>query len=119
MFGLQPGDAARLGILALVFCAVMLAVYGVSAIAASGTTVRRRVGGNAPILPNAGRPESLSYADEAAHVSPLIAPIIRKFVPTDMAKISLLRRRLVCAGFHRPSAVGFYYAARIGLAALF
>ena len=44
---------------------------------------------------------------------------MRRFVPTDMAKISLLRRRLVCAGFHRPSAIGFYYAARIGLAVLF
>jgi tight adherence protein C len=36
-----------------------------------------------------------------------------------MAKISLLRRRLVCAGYYRPAAIGFYYAARIGLAALF
>jgi len=52
-------------------------------------------------------------------VSPLMAPIMRHFVPTNMAKLSLLRRRLVCAGFHRPSAVGLYYVARIGLAALF
>jgi tight adherence protein C len=115
-----PGDAARLGILALVFVAVMLGVYGVSALWSSGVTVRRRVGGNSRLLPDAGpRPESLSYADEAAKVSPLIAPIIRQFVPTDMAKISVLRRRLVCAGYHRPSAIGFYYAARIGLAVLF
>jgi tight adherence protein C len=120
MFGLQAGDAGRLGILALVFCAVMLAVYGVSTIASSGSTVRRRVGGNAPMSANAGdRPESLSYVDEAIKVSPLIAPIMRSFAPTNMAKISLLRRRLVCAGYHRPSAIGLYYAARVGLAVVF
>jgi tight adherence protein C len=95
----------------------MLAVYGVSAIASSGSTVRRRVNANAGT--SSQRAESLSYADEAAHVSPLIAPLARRFVPTDMGKISSLRRRLVCAGYHRPSAIGFYYAARIGLAVLF
>jgi tight adherence protein C len=36
-----------------------------------------------------------------------------------MAKISSLRRRLVCAGYHRPAAIGYYYAARVGLAVLF
>ena len=44
--------------------------------------------------------------------------IMRQLVPRDMAKISLLRRRLVCAGYHRPAAIGIYYGARIGLAAL-
>ena len=120
MIGLLPGDAARLGILALIFSAVVLGVYGVSAMWSSGTAVRRRMGGDAPILPKAsGRAEQLSYADEAMQGAPLFSPILRHFVPTDMAKISLLRRRLVCAGFHRPSAIAFYYAARVGLAAAF
>src|SRR5512138_1845628 len=120
MIGLLPSDAARLGILALIFSAVVLGVYGVSALWSSGTAVRRRMAGDAPIMPKAaGRAEQLSYADEALQAAPLISPIIRRFVPTDMAKISLLRRRLVCAGFHRPSAIAFYYAARIGLAVAF
>jgi tight adherence protein C len=118
MFGM--GDVVRLGVLALIFCAVMLGVYGVSALWSNSNTVRRRMGGDASVLPNAGgRAESLSYADDALRSSPLIAPIMRRFAPTDMAKISLLRRRLVCAGYHRPSAIGLYYAARIGLAAAF
>jgi tight adherence protein C len=65
------------------------------------------------------RPESLSYTDEAVRVSPLFAPFARPFVPTDMAKISILRRRLVCAGYHRPAAIGLYYTARIGIAVVF
>jgi len=120
MFGVVPGDATRLGILALVFLAVMLAVYGVSLMLSSGTTVRRRLSGDArESLGFGGQTESLSYVEEAARASPFTSPILRHFVPTDMARISLLRRRLVCAGYHRPSAIGFYYAARIGLATLF
>jgi tight adherence protein C len=120
MIGFVPGDAVRLGVLALIFFAVVLGVYGVNALLSSGSIVRRRMGADAPISPGSGpRTESLSYTDEAARISPFIGPIIRHFVPTDMAKISLLRRRLVCAGFHRPSAIGFYYAARVGLAVLF
>jgi len=119
VIGVAPVDTTRVGILALIFFAVILAVYGLSAVWSSGSTVRRRMGGDVPILSNPGaRSESLSYADEAAKASPLMAPIMRHFVPTNMAKISLLRRRLVCAGYHRPSAIGFYYVARIVLAAL-
>ena len=119
-FGLAPGDALRLAFLALVFFAVCLAVYGVSALWSRGSTVRRRLGPDAAAAhgPNV-RTESLSYLDEATRVSPVISPIVRRLVPTDMARISLLRRRLVCAGYYRPTAVGFYYAARIGLAASF
>jgi tight adherence protein C len=119
LIGIGPGDAARLGILALVFFAVVLAVYGISTLWSSGSAVRRRMGGDAAVLLRSGtRAESLSYIDEAVK-APLISPLMRHFVPTDMAKISSLRRRLVCAGFHRPSAVGIYYAARIALAVLF
>ncbi|HET6160589.1 MAG TPA: type II secretion system F family protein [Dongiaceae bacterium] len=119
LIGMAPGDAARLAVLALVFVAVVLAVYGVSALASSSTTMRRRMGADAAVLLRSGvRPESLSYVDEAVK-APLISPLMRHFVPTNMTKISSLRRRLVCAGFHRPSAIGMYYAARIGLAVLF
>ena len=120
MFGIVPGDAARLGILALVFAAAMLAVYGVSLLWSTGSTMRRRMSGDVrESLKSGGRTESLSYVEDAAGGSSLISPMLRHFVPTDMARISLLRRRLVCAGYHRPSAIRSYYAARIGLAALF
>jgi tight adherence protein C len=120
MFGTVLGDATRLGVLALVFFAAMLAVYGLSLLWSSGSTMRRRMSGDARASLNVGRQmESLSYVEEAAGGSSLISPMLRHFVPTDMARISLLRRRLVCAGYHRPSAIRFYYAARIGLAALF
>jgi tight adherence protein C len=120
LLGVGLGDAAPLAVLALIFFAVMLAVYGVSALWSSGSTVRRRMGGDASLLPTSGgRTESLSYIDEAAKASPLIAPIMRRLAPTDMTKISLLRRRLVCAGYYRPSAIGVYYAARVALAVVF
>jgi tight adherence protein C len=110
----------RLLFLALVFFAVCLAVYAVNALLSRSSSVRRRLAADADALRGSGvRTESLSYLDEATRVSPVISPLVRRLVPTDMAKISLLRRRLVCAGYYRPSAIGGYYAARIGLAALF
>ncbi|WP_119300643.1 type II secretion system F family protein [Dongia deserti] len=120
LIGLAPDDALRLAFLATVFFAVCLAVYGVSALWSSSSAVRRRMGVDVGVAQGAkARTESLSYLDEATRVSPVISPIVRRLMPTDMTKISLLRRRLVCAGYYRPSAVGFYYAARIGLAVLF
>jgi tight adherence protein C len=118
--GLGSDDAMQLGVLVTLFFAVSLAVYGLSALVSTGSTVRRRMSENAaPAHPAATRPEALSYVEEATRISPVMSPIVRQFVPTDMAKLSSLRRRLVCAGYHRPSAIGFYYAARIALAALF
>jgi tight adherence protein C len=118
--GLAPDDVLRLAFLALVFFAVCLAVYGVNALLSRGGAVRRRLAAEAAASGGPSvRPESLSYLDEATRVSPVISPLVRRLVPADMARISLLRRRLVCAGYYRPTAVGFYYAARIGLAALF
>lgn len=119
LIGIAPDDAMRLAFLATVFFAVCLAVYGLSALWSSGNAVRRRMEldkgeSQAP----KSRTESLSYLDEATRVS-VMSPIIRRLVPTDMTRISLLRRRLVCAGYYRPSAIGFYYAARVGLAVLF
>lgn len=118
IFGIPQNDAMRLGFLAAVFFAVVLAVYGISALWSSGGTLRRRMGGGPARGPEVGV-ESLSYVEEATRLSPLISPIVRQFVPTDMTKITLLRRRLVCAGYYRPSAIGIYFAARIGLAVLF
>jgi tight adherence protein C len=102
--------------MAAVFLAVALAVYGLSALLSSNTTVRRRMG-DAVITPrtHGTSAESLSYLEEAARSS----PVIRRLMPADMSKISALRRRLVGAGFHRPSAIGFYYASRISMAVLF
>src|SRR5688572_7751313 len=119
MLGIARGDAIGLGFLATVFLAVALAVYGASALWSSGSSVRRRIGGGAVAQQSGGRTESLSFLEEASRVPPAFSPIVRHFVPTDMAKISVLRRRLVCAGYHRPSAIGLYYAARVGLALLF
>lgn len=119
MVGIGPGDTMQLVILVAVFLAVMLAVYGGSALWSSGSTARRRIGVDAPLSSHsADRTESLSYVEEAIKAPPAMPAIMRQFVPRDMAKISLLRRRLVCAGYHRPAAIGIYYGARIGLAAL-
>jgi tight adherence protein C len=120
LIGLAPDDAVRLAFLATVFFAVGLGVYGVSALWSSGNTVRRRMGIDAGIQQGPKqKAESLSYIDEVTRVSPVLSPLIRRLVPTDMQRISLLRRRLVCAGYYRPSAIAFYYAARLGLAVLF
>jgi|SRR5687767_1705986 tight adherence protein C len=120
LFDLASTDAVRLTFLAAIFFAVCLAVYGVNSLWSSGSAVRRRMelGAGEAQSPKA-RTESLSYLDEATRVSPMMSPIVRRLVPTDMARISMLRRRLVCAGYYRPSAVGLYYAARVGLAVSF
>lgn len=118
MLNIGGVDAVRLAALAAVFFAVILAVHGVSALWSSGSTVRRRMGADAALSHGATGPtESLSYVEEAIKASPIPA-VVRQFVPRDMAKISALRRRLVCAGYHRPAAIGYYYAARIVLAVL-
>lgn len=120
MVGLSPGDGLWLGALAAVFLAVALGVYGVSALLATRRSVKRRIGGD--VASQGGKaelPESLSYLEGATQVPSMFSPVVRQFMPTDMGKISLLRRRLVHAGYHRPSAVGLYYAMRIGLAVLF
>ena len=120
MLGVAKGDVLSLGFLATVFLAVALAIYGVSTLWASGTSVRRRIGSNIAAERTAGgHAESLSFLEEASRVPAAFSPIVRHFVPTDMAKLSSLRRRLVCAGYYRPSAIGFYYSARVGLALLF
>jgi tight adherence protein C len=120
MLGITQEEAMRFGFFTLIFLAVICAVYGTSTLWASGEVVRRRVVGEGAGAPGTrARTESLSYRDEIVRASPLIAPIVRRLVPTDMKKISALRRRLVCAGHHRPSAIGYFYAARIGLAAVF
>jgi tight adherence protein C len=120
MLGVAKDDMLSLGFLTTVFLAVALAIYGVSTLWASGTSVRRRIGGDVVAQRTAGgHTESLSFLEEAARVPAGLSPIVRHFVPTDMAKLSALRRRLVCAGHYRPSAIGFYYAARVGVALLF
>jgi tight adherence protein C len=118
--GIAPDDGVRLGFFVLIFLAVICAVYGVSALFSNRNVAWRRVAGDAPGAHIGPAPsESLSYRDEIAKASPLVAPIMRRLVPTDMKKISILRRRLVCAGYYRPSAIGYFYAARVGLAATF
>lgn len=120
MLGIAQGDALSLGFLATVFLAVGLAVYGMAALWSNRGTVRRRMSSGVD-LPHGleRRAESLSYVEEASRGSLGISPIVRHLVPRDMAKISILRRRLVCAGYHRPSAIGIYYAARLGFSILF
>src|SRR5688572_16117806 len=120
LLGIDSSNALSLGFLATVFMAVALAIYGVSALWASGSAVRRRIGGDAMVERRpSGQPESISILEEASRVPSAFSPIVRHFVPTDMAKLSALRRRLVCAGYYRPAVIGFYYAARIGFAAMF
>ncbi|MGH6892696.1 MAG: type II secretion system F family protein [Dongiaceae bacterium] len=117
--GIAQSDAIRLGFLLMVFLAVICTVYGLSALWFSGDIVRRRVGSGAAGVQQPDRPaESISYVEEAAKLSPAIAPMVRRLVPADMAKISVLRRRLVRAGYYRPSAIGLYYLARVGLAVM-
>ena len=45
MLGIASGDAVALGFLATVFLAVALAIYGVSTLWSSGSSVRRRISG--------------------------------------------------------------------------
>ena len=118
--GLSPDEGLQLGFFGLVFLAVICAVYGLNAFFNSSDVARRRVvGGGANLMAEPGPRESLNYREEIAKASPMMAPVLRHVVPTDIKKISLLRRRLMGAGYYRPAAIGYFYFARIGLAAGF
>jgi len=69
MLGVAKGDMLSLGFLTTVFLAVALAIYGVSALWASGSSVRRRISGDVVAQRAAGgHTESLSFLEEAARM---------------------------------------------------
>lgn len=111
------GGGAEIAVLGLVFAAVLLAVLGLGLARGGRGSLGKRLG--------AGRNRSSEDTDDASlrfgtggsdRLSQMLAPVSRHVVPDDLAEISALRRRLVKAGFLKPSAIGVFYASRIVLA---
>lgn len=112
------GGGAEIAVLGLVFAAVLLAVLGLGLARSGRGSLGKRLG--------AGRNRSSEDTDDASlrfdtgggsdRLSQMLAPVSRHVVPDDLGEISALRRRLVKAGFLKPSAIGVFYASRIVLA---
>ena len=112
------GGGAEIAVLGLVFAAVLLAVLGLGLARGGRGSLSKRLG--------AGRNRSFEDTEDASlrfgtgggsdRLSQMLAPVSRHVVPDDLAEISALRRRLVKAGFLKPSAIGVFYASRIVLA---
>lgn len=111
------GGGAEIAVLGLVFAAVLLAVLGLGLARGGRGSLGKRLG--------AGQNRSSEDTDDASlrfgtggggRLSQMLAPVSRHVVPDDLAEISALRRRLVKAGFLKPSAIGVFYASRIVLA---
>ncbi|MGC2856051.1 type II secretion system F family protein [Novispirillum sp. DQ9] len=101
------GGGTPLAVLALVFAAVILGVYGTASLVSTSAGVRRlrrAAGGEAAGLGRDGR------------LARLLRPLERTLEPADLEARSRLRLRLLRAGYYGPRAVGTYFALRFLMA---
>ena len=110
VFGGEP--AAGL-FLSLVFASVVFAVLGLGGRVAARGSLRRRLEGGIALDP--AQELSIRYGDYSGPFAALLKPLQSRFVPDDK-RASATRRRLMQAGYMRPSAVGTFYALRVLLA---
>lgn len=116
--GLAGFDGNQLLIMAMIFAAVFLTVLAVPLLMTSRGSLRRRMGADSTSSAalGAGNGESVRFLDDIGNIGGLLQPITKRLVPTDLATVSAIRRRLIQAGYSRPSAVGWYYCIRTLLA---
>jgi tight adherence protein C len=103
--------------LAAVFGAVVLIVFGASALVA-GRSMRTRLGEASPTtqVASAAHRGSLRFMDTATDFGRVLSPVTRRLLPTNLSEVSEIRVRLIRAGYTNPSAIGMFYATRFLLA---
>jgi tight adherence protein C len=103
-------------LLGVIFLTVVLLVMGCVGLLAGQDPIRRRLESSVA-KPKTGRPgTSLRYGNLRFPLAGLFRRLQTKAAPKDEDRLSLVRRRLVQAGYLNPGAVGTYYAARLVLA---
>jgi len=112
---LDPSLAtAELGLLLVIFAAVVLIVVGgVGALGSRNPLARLQ---DAAAGPSAASQASLRIANNGSFFARLLEPLRRSAMPKDDDKRSAVRARLIQAGYSAPTAAGTYYAARVVLA---
>jgi tight adherence protein C len=122
---LMVGDVAvEIGIeavLALVFLALVLAVYGLAG-ASQRTAAQRRLQGELAGVGRVGRAdqrEGLRYEEENVGWLGFLKPIYIIFTPKSGDRLATVRKDLIYAGYMGPSAVSIYFAAKVGMGIVF
>ncbi|MCW1839057.1 type II secretion system F family protein [Prosthecomicrobium hirschii] len=102
------------------FCAVVAVTLAVGQFVQSRGTIRRRASevGSLDIDVTVDDPRS-PMAESQASGRKLMERVAKNFVPDDVRQVAKLKRQLLQAGFYEPSAVVWYFVARVGLALAF
>jgi len=113
--GGDPDAALEIAFFAVMFVTAALLIFGVAALRRPNDLAKRlQITRNAS---GAAGQVSLRYSGADDRIERLLAPFLRA-MPTDQAKLSVARRRLVQAGYYDPNAVRRFFAIRIALAAI-
>src|SRR5262245_54331859 len=96
----------------LLFIAIVLIVVGVGALASEFEFMQRRLAGprTAALTAGPAEPRSILIEDN------LLKRIDTLVTPKNLDELSRIRRRLVQAGYRKPSAIRVYYLAKAVLA---
>jgi tight adherence protein C len=104
------------------FSVVMFVMAGVMAFRGRDPVKRRLAGGQAQgeaEVSGGADPVSLRRdEEEVTGVSQALKPMAPHLLPTDQKELSAIRRRMMQAGYYRPSAMTKYYLLRLILAAV-
>ncbi len=104
---------------AFLFAAVVAVTFGIGLAVQSRGDIRKRATHVGVIdIDLRARDARSPLADSQAASRKLTDYVTRNFVPDDQKQVARLRRQLVQAGYLQPSAVGWYFGARLGLALL-
>jgi tight adherence protein C len=104
----NPADA----FLVTLFLTILLAVLGVTTMLGNRGAVSRRLAGNTLSVGGIGNAPRLRYETRENFWNHLVSAIEKRVPLIDEANRSLMRRRLLQAGFMGPGVVRNYYAIR-------
>src|SRR5919199_1004250 len=101
----------------LVFLAVATLTVAVASVVQARSDVRRRAadGGHGDFAAGMPSRRSARYGSVQA-TQRLLGYVTRYFVPADPKQIARLRQQLLQAGFLKPSAVAWFFFARVAVA---
>ncbi len=109
---------SELLILAAVFGAVVLVVFGVVGIIQRDPALRRMAGSGSV----GNQTGSIFHEKKRSRLLDLLEPVQKQLAQSDVKQVGVVKSRLIQAGFYHPSSVEVYYTSRVllavGLAAL-
>ena len=114
MFGITSGNLLLAIILAMLAFAIVLVSVSLGAIASGRRMTSRRLA-----LPDEIAFEETGTPQKILPNSEIFGRFTKFVTPTNVKELSKTRQKLIRAGFRHPSAVGYYYLARITLPVIF